>query len=326
MNKLGDMDLFVRVVKNSGLAAAGREVGLSPASMSARMNTLEKRYETRLLNRSTRHVSLTETGQKFYESCLRILADVSEVESQIFRDQDLLTGSLRITVSSDIGRQHIAKALSQFVKKNPNIKPYLHLSDNIVNITEAGFDCAIRHGELPDSSMIAIKLASNHRVLCASPDYLKQKGYPKNPQALQEHDCLTMTRGNEPLSNWFFQSHTNTQNNSKHSASGLQIVEINASRSSNDGAMVRQWALEGAGIALKSYLEVAQDIKEKRLVIVLEEFMPDFIKGRANKKPSQDLSNSADLHVVYPSRQYQPERVKAFIEALKHYFARLEKQ
>jgi len=326
MDKLGDMDLFVRVVKNSGLAAAGREVGLSPASMSARMNTLEKRYATRLLNRSTRHVSLTETGQQFYESCLRILADVSEVESQILRDQNLLTGSLRITVSSDIGRQHIAKALSLFVKNNPNITPYLHLSDSIVNITEQGFDCAIRHGDLPDSSMIAKKLASNHRVLCASPDYLKRKGNPKNPQALQEHDCLTMTRGNEPLTNWFFQSHTNDP---KHSASGLQTIGIKASRSSNDGAMVRQWALEGAGIALKSYLEVAEDIKQKRLVIVLEEFMPDFIKGRTtdntSNKPSQNLFNSADLHVVYPSRQHQPKRVKAFIEALLVYFKALEK-
>lgn len=314
MDRLGDMDLFVRVVKNSGLAVAGREVGLSPASMSARMNALEAHYGTRLLNRSTRHVSLTETGQQFYESCLRILGDVSEVESQILGNQDLLTGSLRITVSSDVGRQHIAKVLSQFVEKNPNITPYLHLSDSIVNISEDGFDCAIRHGNLPDSSMIAKKLASNHRVLCASPQYLKQKGKPKNPQALQDHNCLTMTRGNEPLINWYF------KNNAEDGSSDLQTVGIKSSRSSNDGAMVRQWALEGAGIALKSYLEVADDIKEKRLVIVLEEYMPDFIKGRDKRKQSQNSSNSADLHVVYPSRQYQPKRVKAFIVALIDYF------
>ena len=323
MDRLGDMDLFVRVVKNSGLAVAGREVGLSPASMSARMNALEAHYGTRLLNRSTRHVSVTETGQQFYESCLRILADVSEVESQMVGDNDLLTGSLRITVSSDIGRLHIAKALSQFVEENPNITPYLHLSDSIVNITEEGFDCAIRHGDLPDSSMIAKKLASNHRVLCASPEYLKRKGLPKNPHALHDHDCLTMTRGNEPLINWYFQNNTKSANYLEGNAGGLQTVGIKASRASNDGAMVRQWALEGAGIALKSYLEVAEDIKEKRLVIVLEEFMPDFIKGRANKKQPQDLSNSADLHVVYPSRQYQPKRVKAFIETLIAYFKAL---
>jgi DNA-binding transcriptional LysR family regulator len=303
MDKLGDMDLFVRVVKNGGLAVAGREVGLSPASMSARMNALEARYGTRLLNRSTRHVSLTETGQQLYEASLRILADVSEVESQIVGDKDLLTGSLRITVSSDIGRQHIATVLSQFVATHPKVTPYLHLTDDIVNISEEGFDCAIRHGDLPDSSLVARKLASNHRVLCASPQYVKQNGSPKTPKELQNHRCLTMTRGNEPLTNWHLQT-----------SKGLETVVIKGSRSSNDGAMVRQWVLEGAGIALKSYLEVAEDIKAKRLVVILDDFMPDFIKGN---------SNSADLHVIYPSRQYQPKRVKAFIEALIGYFEAL---
>ncbi|RUM94965.1 MAG: LysR family transcriptional regulator [Thiothrix sp.] len=312
MDKLGDMDLFVRVARNAGLAAAGREVGLSPASMSARMNALEARYGTRLLNRSTRHVSLTETGQQFNEACLRILADVSEVESQILGDQTLLSGSLRITVSSDIGRQHIAFVLAQFVEKNPEITPYLHLTDDIVNITEEGFDCAIRHGDLPDSSLVARKLASNYRILCASPHYLKQKGTPKTPQALQNHDCLTMTRGTEPLIDWYFQS-----------PKGLESITIKAARSSNDGALIRQWALEGAGIALKSFLEVADDIKAKRLVIVLKEFMTDFIKGKSTTKNSRYTANSADLHIIYPSRQYLPRRVKAFIEALSEYFESL---
>ncbi len=306
MDKLGDMDLFVRVVKNKGLAVAGREVGLSPASMSARMNALEARYGTRLLNRSTRHVSPTEAGQQFYEASLRILADVNEVESHVIGNQNLLTGSLRITVSSDVGRQHIATVLSQFVAKHPNIKPYLHLSDDFVNITEEGFDCAIRHGDLPDSSLIARKIVSNHRVLCASPQYLKKKGTPKTPQELQNHDCLTMTRGTEPLTNWHLQT-----------PKGLETVVIKSVRSSNDGAMVRQWALEGAGIALKSYLEVAENIKAKRLVVILEDYMPNFVKDEAK-------SDSADLHIIYPSRQYQPKRVKAFIEALIAYFEALK--
>jgi DNA-binding transcriptional LysR family regulator len=300
------MDLFIRVAKNGGLAVAGREVGLSPASMSARMNALEARYGTRLLNRSTRHVSLTETGQQFYEASLRVLADVSEVESQIVGDKDLLTGSLRITVSSDIGRQHIATVLSQFVAIHPKVTPYLHLTDDIVNISEEGFDCAIRHGDLPDSSLVARKLVSNHRVLCASPQYLKKNGTPKKPDELQKHDCLTMTRGAEPLTNWHLQT-----------ANGLETVVIKSKRSSNDGAMVRQWAIEGAGIALKSYLEVAEDIKAKRLVVILDDYMPNFVKGKA-------ISNSADLHVIYPSRQYQPKRVKAFIEALMRYFETLK--
>ncbi len=309
MDKLGDMDLFVRVVKNGGLASAGREVGLSPASMSARMNALEARYNTRLLNRSTRHVSLTETGQQFYEACLNILADMSEVESQILGSQECLTGSLRITAPSDMGQLHIMPVLSKFVEENPEVTPYLHLTDGIVNITEEGFDCAIRYGDLPDSSLVARKLASNHRVLCASPKYLKQKGTPQTPQELTEHNCLTMTRGTEALSNWHFQTNN-----------GLERIVIKAARSSNDGAIVRRWALEGAGIALKSYLEVAEDIKAKRLSIVLEEFMPDFSKG----KSVSDRSTSADLHIIYPSRQYLPKRVQAFIAVLIAHFDSLK--
>ena len=111
-----------------------------------------------------------------------------------------------------------------------------------------------------------------------------------------------MTRGTEPLTNWHFQT-----------SKGLETVVIKGTRSSNDGAMIRQWALEGAGIVLKSYLEVAEDIKAKRLEVILEDFMPNFVKGKV-------VSNSADLHILYPSRQYQPKRVKAFIEALMEYF------
>ncbi len=302
MDKLGDMDLFVRVVKTGGLASAGREVGLSPASMSARMNALEARYSTRLLNRSTRHVSLTETGQQFYEACLNILADMSEVESQILGSQECIKGSLRITAPSDLGQQHIMQVLSKFVDANPEVTPHLHLTDGIVNITEEGFDCAIRYGDLPDSSLVARKLASNHRVLCASPDYLKRKGMPKSPQQLIDHDCLAMTRGAEPLTTWYFHAHNQLEN-----------VAIKPIRSSNDGALIRRWAVEGAGIALKSYLEVADDIKAKRLVVVLENFVPDFNKGISGK-------NSADLHIIYPSRQYLPKRVKIFMVMLIEYF------
>ena len=310
MDKLGDMDLFVRVVKTGGLASAGREVGLSPASMSARMNALEARYNTRLLNRSTRHVSLTETGQQFYKACLNILADMSEVESQILGTQECLKGSLRITAPSDMGQQHIMPVLSKFVEDNPEIIPHLHLNDDIINITEEGFDCAIRYGGLPDSSLVARKLASNHRVLCASPDYLKKNGTPKSPQELSKHNCLTMTRGTEPLTNWHFQS-----------KKGLESIAIKASRSSNNGALIRRWAIEGAGIALKSYIEVIDDLKEKRLIMVLEDYMPDF-----NKKGSQSQFSNADVHIIYPSRQYLPKRVQAFINALLVYFEEINCQ
>ena len=301
MDKLGDMDLFVRVVKNGGLAVAGREVGLSPASMSARINTLEQRYGMRLLNRTTRHVSPTEAGSKFYDACLSILADVNEAETQLLSVKETFAGPLRITATSDMGQQHIAPLLSKFIAKHPDITPHLYLTDGVVNIGEQSFDLGVRYGNLPDSSLIVRKLASSHRVVCASPDYLKRKGIPKIPQSLTEHDCLVMFRATEPLTNWYFQTQK-----------GVETVAINAARSTNDGALIRQWAIEGAGIALKSYLDVEADLKAKRLVTVLDNFMRDFNK--------QSTSGGPDLQLVYPSRQYMPQRVQGFIDLLVAHF------
>ncbi|MEE9345922.1 MAG: LysR family transcriptional regulator [Methylococcales bacterium] len=306
MDKLGDMDLFVRVVKNGGLAVAGREVGLSPASMSARINALEQRYGLRLLNRTTRHVSPTEAGRKFYDACLCILADVGEAEAQLQSVKESYSGPLRITATSDMGQQHIAPLLSKFIVQHPDIKPHLYLTDGIVNLAEQSFDLGIRYGHLPDSSMIVRKLAASHRVVCASPNYLKTKGIPQTPQALTEHDCLVMVRVTEPLTNWYFQT-----------PNGQQTVAINAARSSNDGALIRKWALEGAGIALKSYLDVAADLKAKRLVTVLDDFMQDFNK--------QSTLGGSDLQLVYPSRQYMPQRVQGFIDVLVEHFQLLGK-
>ena len=308
MDKLGDMNLFVHVVRHSGLAAAGREIGLSPASMSARINALEARYGTRLLNRSTRHISLTEAGQRFYDACVRILADVDEVESELSGDQEKLSGSLRITAPSDIGRQLVMPVLANLVEDNPEINPYLHLCDGVINIMEDGYDCAIRYGSLPDSNLIARKLVSNHRVLCTSPDYIKRKGRPLKPQDLNQHDCISLVSGSEPLTNWYFKPQQ-----SEHKA--IESVMIKASRSSNDGAVARQWALEGAGIALKSYVEVRNDLKEKKLVTVLDDYLVDFRKEKLAKNESV-----ADLYIVYPSRQYLPKRVKSFVEQLQDYF------
>ena len=305
MDKLGDMNLFVHVIKNGGLAVAGRELGLSPASMSTRMNNLEARYGTRLLNRSTRHVSLTEAGQQFYDACVRILADVNEVESELLGNQNELKGSLRITAPSDVGRQLVMPLLSKFVAKNPAIHPYLHLGDGVVNILEEGYDCAIRYGSLADSTLVARKLVTNHRVLCASPEYIKRKGAPKTPQDLSQYDCISLVSGSEPLTNWYFQT-----------TNGIESVIIKATRSSNDGAVARHWAIEGVGIALKSYLEVHQDIKAKRLQIVLENFPVDFKKEKLTQHSAESNSSVADLYIVYPSRQYLPKRVKAFIEML----------
>lgn len=305
MDKLGDMDLFVKVIKKEGLAVAGREIGLSPARMTARMNRLEERYGVRLLNRTTRQISLTEEGRKFYKSCERILAEVEQAETSLQTGKVDFSGELRITAPSDLGQQHIAPVLANFVKKYPNITPYLYLSDSMVDLVREGFDLGIRFGTLEDSTLIARRLASNRRVLCASPDYLNRKGIPKTPDALAEHDCLSMVRMNEPLTTWYFQNENEKR-----------AITIQAAQSSNDGALVRRWAIEGAGITLKSYWDVAEDLKAKRLVTIMSNYQHDFNRV--------GTTSGADLHAIYPNRKFIPQRTIEFIKVLTEHFSALK--
>jgi len=303
MDKFGDMDLFVRVVKAGGLAVAGREIGLSPASVSARINGLEKRYQTRLLNRTTRSVSLTEAGKSFYDASICILADVAEAEGHLLSNRRQLSGPLRITAPADLGQQHIAPLVSKLVRKHPDITPHLHLSDGVINLTEFNIDVAIRYGEPPDSTLVARRLTDNHRLLCASPAYLKKNGTPNTPDDLVNHECLVMVRVMEPLTTWYF-----SMNES------LQAISINPTCSSNDGALIRQWAVDGHGIAMKSHIDVANDIDANRLVQVLGNYSLDFQRSGSG--------GGADLYVAYPTRQYVPVRVRVFIDLLAQHFER----
>lgn len=302
MDKLGDIDLFVRVIKNEGLAAAGREVGLSPARMTARINGLEESYGVRLLNRTTRKISFTDEGRKFYASCERILAEVEQAETSLQTGQTSFMGALRITAPSDIGQQHIAPVLSKFVEQHPNITPYLYLTDSVIDLVGNGFDLGIRFGTLEDSTLIARRLVSNHRVLCASPDYLKRKGIPLKPEELVQHDCLTMVHMTELSTTWYFQDE-----NEKKSMS------IKAARASNDGALIRRWAIEGAGIALKSYWDIADDLKANRLVMIMDNYKHDFNRI--------GTSDGADLHAIYPNRKFIPQRTIEFMNALTKHFS-----
>ena len=304
MDKLGDIELFVKIVRHKGLAAAGREQGLSPASATARLNRLEENYGVRLLNRTTRSVTLTDEGRVFYESCARILADINQAEETLTTGQSALAGSLKITATIDLGRSVIAPLLNKFVRENPNVSVHLTLIDQVVNLVEGGYDLAIRYGSMQDSNLIARKLADNRRMLCASPEYLEKNGHPRTPDDLKNHDCVGMVREEQHLRHWYF------VRNGVRSSQVLNMV-----MSSNDGHQIRQWALDGLGIALKSYWDVRTDLASGRLVSLLEEYNPDYA--------AQAAGNSVDLYAVYISRDFLPERTRAFIDLLIEHFAEL---
>ena len=295
MDKFSDMAMFVSIVKHQGLAAAGRDLGLSPATMTARLQALEERYGVKLLNRSTRHVSLTDSGELYYKACIDILDNVDEVENLIQNGVKEVKGSLKIVAPKDIGKQYILPILNEFSELYPDVVPYLYLNDHISNIAESGMDIVIRYGELADSSLILRRLSPSRRVLCASPEYLAKHGTPLKPQDLVNHDCLVMLRSNEELKTWHFQ-----EQDKKRS------ITVVPKRFSDDGEVIRRWALEGAGIALKSILDVQADINNLRLVTVLNGYMKNF-------NTSTSVS-SADLNVVYISKNYQPKQIRLFLD------------
>ncbi|GLT13803.1 LysR family transcriptional regulator [Vibrio algivorus] len=302
MDKFADMTLFVSIVKNQGLAAAGRELGLSAATVTSRLQALEDRYRVKLLNRNTRHISLTDSGALYHQACLEIIENVRKTESLLQTGTKEIRGSLKISAPRDIGKQYISPIISAFTKRYPDVVPYLYLDDNLSNLTESGLDIVIRYGELADSRLISRKLASSRRVLCASPDYLLKKGTPTCPQDLLEHDCLSMIRSNEELKTWHFED-------KKHHRS----ITIVPQRFSDDGEVIRQWAIQGAGIALKSELDVREDIKQERLVMIMNDYMTNF-----NAFTS---SANADLNVLYLSRHHQPKRIRLFLDFLIEHFS-----
>lgn len=301
MDKFGDIDLFVKVVNNKGLATTAREMNISPASVTIKLNRLERYYGVRLLNRTTRQISLTEEGKLFYERCLRILSDMHEAEELLRTGRDSFSGPLNITAPVDIGQQHIAPLLAKFSEQHPGITAKLHLYDGVSNLIESDFDLGIRFGVLQDNRMIARRLASNQRVLCASPDYLKKFGDPKTPKDLVKHRCITMIRQGEPLTEWYFSFDSEIQN-----------ISVNPVLSSNNGAQVRAWAVDGYGIALKSLWDVREQLETGELVRVLDHYRHNF--------DAKGVKSNADLNVLYSSRKYLPERVRAFISLLIEYF------
>lgn len=299
------MALFVRVVDQNGLAAAGRELGLTPSSVTTRIKNLEKHYQVKLLTRTTRSIRLTEEGHTFYTDCLEMLENARQIENKLKSGREQISGPLRVTAASDVGRRYVAPLLHQFVNIHPEVKPSLNLSDAVTHLTENEIDVAIRYGVAPNSQLIAHKLVNSRRILCASPRYLSQHGTPETVADLKKHNCLAMIQIRKPLSKWYFDT-----------PEGEISAVIEPARSCDDGEQIKQWAIMGGGIALKSIWDVAEELNSGLLVPVLEKYTPDYNSKRK--------SMSSDLFVAYQDRVYVPKRQAVFIEFVKHHFEELK--
>jgi DNA-binding transcriptional LysR family regulator len=280
-----DLKVFARVVETGSLSAAARDLDLALAVVSKRLASLEKRLGVRLLQRTTRKQSLTQDGMSFYERCVRILSEVQDAEASIDRSRNSVSGQLRVTAPRAFGAQYVAPVVAHFQALHSAVSVNLQLTDEVLNLVEGGLDVALRFGSLRDSALTARHIAPNYRILCASPDYVKQHGEPKNPADLAQHPCIVY--GLKPATHWLFQV------NGKPVA-----VKVRGTFITNDGSAARVLALEGAGIFFKSVWDVGDDIEAGRLVRVMRNYAV----------PSEPL------HAVYLHGGFLTPRVRQFID------------
>jgi DNA-binding transcriptional LysR family regulator len=288
-----DLAIFVRVVELGSLSAAGRDMRLSAAVVSNRIARLEKDVGTRLLNRTTRHVSLTEDGARYYEHCVVILNELEQAESALDAITAEPRGPIKVTMPSVFGRQHVAPHVPRFLEKHQQMQVRLHLTDTLVDLIQERIDLAIRIAELTDSTAIVRKLAPNRRLIVASPEYLKRHGTPKVPEDLLDHNCLLLRFPGSKQYRWTVQG-----------PDGPITLRVTGNMDSNSGEALRDWCLAGHGLALKSLWEIVDDLNGGRLVPVLTDYPPP---GHA-------------IYALYPHSQHAPPRVRVFIDFLAELF------
>lgn len=290
MDNLTDAAVFCQVVESGSFTAAAERLALSRSVVSKYVSRLEDRLGARLLNRTTRRLSLTEAGQSFFARSQRGIREIEEAEAEVSRLQEAPRGSLRLNAPMSFGILHIAPALAEFSARYPELSVDMSLDDRQVDLVSEGFDLAIRIAELPDSSLVARRLGVCRFVVCASPTYLEKFGTPRVPQDLAKHKTLSYRYQASP-GEWRFIT----------PEGGYTSVAINSLISMNNGLAIREAVLKGAGITLTPTFIVGEDIKAGRLQTVLDDYR------------AREIS----IYAVYPERRHLSPKVRAFVEFMQ---------
>ena len=294
MDHFKQISTFVDVANKGSLSAAARAEGVAPAMIGRRLDALEQRLDVKLLQRTTRKIALTAEGHAFLVDCQRILAELEEAETAVSERSARASGQLSVSAPAGFGRQHIAPLLPSFLSEHRDVKVTLNLSDRVVNLIGEGIDVAVRIANLDDSNLIGVKLATNRRVVVASPDYIKRHGIPKSPDDLLHHNCLTFSSDGSQRG-WAFRQQGKTT-----------MLKVDGNMVCNDGEVLHDWALAGKGFAWRSMWEVGSEITAGKLVTVLDEFSaPD-----------------NDIYAIFAQRRHLPLRIRAFVDFLRHEFNR----
>jgi DNA-binding transcriptional LysR family regulator len=283
---ISDLEIFARVARTGNMSAAGREMGLSPAVISKRISQLEDRLGARLFQRTTRHLTLTETGAGYFKRVVDILSLCEEAEDFVSRRNTKPRGALKVTMPTTFARLHIAPYLGAFLARYPDIELDVHLTDSFIDIIRDGFDLAIRIGELEDSSLVARKIAPDNRFICASPAYLEKHGVPTSLSDLDLHNCLSA--GAQDM--WRLEG-----------PEGQRHLRTNGNIRSNSGELIREALRSGLGIGLRSTWDVGEELKSGELKVVLPQY-----RGSSN----------VAIYAVYPCREFMPAKVNVLIEFL----------
>lgn len=291
------MSFFHLLANKGSLAATARELGVTPPAVSKRLTALEARLGVRLVNRTTRSMSLTAEGELYFSHAARILTQIDEVEQLIGASRATPKGLIRVNASLGFGRRYIGPALAAFFAQYPEVEIQLEISDHPLDLATHGFDLGIRFGTLPDAAFHARKIASNRRLLCASPLYLEKHGTPQKLADLQQHNCIFLRQNETPYGVWSFTNGGRTQN-----------VKVRGALGCNDGEVALNWALEGFGILLRAEWDIARYVRSGRLRLVLEDETP----------------TRADVYAVYPQQLHLSARVRSLIDFLVERFKHID--
>jgi DNA-binding transcriptional LysR family regulator len=296
MDQFKQIATFVNIVQRGSLSAAARHEGIAPAMVSRRLDALEARLGVKLLQRTTRRVSLTPEGTAYAEDCQRILRELEDADSAVSARGIEASGHLRITAPAGFGRRFVAPLAAAFAARNPRVSVALDLSDRISDLLAEGLDCAIRFGEEADNALVRLQLGDSRRVVVAAPAYLRRAGRPNHPRELQQHACLSLgeAAAASQARGWLF-----AVDGQLHAFRPRGPLEC------NDGAVLHDWSLAGLGLAWRSLWEVGEDIAAGRLETVLEAF----------------AAPPTPVYCVFPARKHLPLRVRLFVDFVKDRFA-----
>ncbi len=293
MDKLNEMTVFVRAVERRGFSAAARQLGLTPSAVSKQIARLEDRLGARLFHRTTRRLGLTQEGRAFYERCVGILSEVEQAEEAVSELRGRVRGTLRVVSVAAFTRAQLLPLLPEFMLRHPELRLELELSERSVDLIDEGVDVALRLSEqMNEESLVARKLFTNRRLICAAPSYLQRYGTPQTPEDLLKHNCLTHSSVAH-FNDWEFAG-----------PEGTRVLHVSGNFEANRAAAIQQAVVAGIGVARLAEFLVGHDINAGRLVALLTDYVHD----------------QSSLMVVYPHRRHLSTKVRAFVDFLVEKF------